>query len=660
MGNFYDVNAGLTQPNIVGNFDQGVQTAQANALAASKQQAIDQAQSDQQTLRQLAPQVQQGDPTATSQAAAIDPAAAAAQQGVGDAQYQRLSGAIKFINQQPTPQAKEAAYQQTKAFFTQPGQTPPPDTYAQAQPILDQVASHIAQIEATKSQAPIKVGQGETLLDPNTHQPIYTAPSDPSKLQTVTGGDGRIYSVSANGATPIPILGGGNTPAGAPASSSTVPGALPAETQNYVPAVLAKLGGVVPLNPDGTASSALVNAVVQQESGGNPNAQSAKGAQGLAQVMPATGASPGFGVQPLQNNSPQENLRFGTDYLNAMLKKYSGNVPQALAAYNAGPGTVDAALANPNANTGFLTAKPKDSFTPLSATEVAGLGLPVGTVAQRGADGKVDVISKPDAGSAAVVAPGDPTKSGDDYLATLPAGMANVVKAIADGDQAPPSASSRSPAAQSLLQAVYAYDPTASATNLPTRTAARKSFTSGKDAQNMTALSQLALHLDHLNDQVGQTSGIGLPVVGSGVNNAINAVVNSSQDPTTGGVTAFNSTSNAVAHELRAVFANQGGGTQAELEENLKQLNANNSTAQKQAAIQNIAQLVHGRFGVLQDKYSQAMGKTEDPFQAHYPGAESTILKLMGAGTAGGSQAQSAAPPSTPSGGGWAIQKVSP
>lgn len=86
----------------------------------------------------------------------------------------------------------------------------------------------------------------------------------------------------------------------------------------------------------------LFLALVQQESGFNPNARSSAGAFGYTQVMPATAKSPGFGVAPLRNNSPEENMRFGADYLKAMLNRYGGNVPKALAAYNAGPGRADA------------------------------------------------------------------------------------------------------------------------------------------------------------------------------------------------------------------------------------------------------------------------------------------------------------------------------
>jgi len=82
----------------------------------------------------------------------------------------------------------------------------------------------------------------------------------------------------------------------------------------------------------------LVAAVVRAESAFDAGAVSVKGARGLMQLMPATARR--FGVAPERIHEAAFNLRAGTAYLSWLLDHFEGDLTLALAAYNAGEGTV--------------------------------------------------------------------------------------------------------------------------------------------------------------------------------------------------------------------------------------------------------------------------------------------------------------------------------
>ncbi len=88
----------------------------------------------------------------------------------------------------------------------------------------------------------------------------------------------------------------------------------------------------------------LVAAMIASESHGDPSAISRAGAMGLMQLMPATAST--YGVTNAFD--PAANVSGGCRYMRALLSRYHENVSLALAAYNAGPGAVDAVRGIPN------------------------------------------------------------------------------------------------------------------------------------------------------------------------------------------------------------------------------------------------------------------------------------------------------------------------
>ena len=81
--------------------------------------------------------------------------------------------------------------------------------------------------------------------------------------------------------------------------------------------------------------------LIWQESRFNPDAISPKGAQGIAQFMPATASGRGL-VNPFE---PVQALREAASYLRELRTTFRGSLGLAAAAYNAGPGRVEAWLA---------------------------------------------------------------------------------------------------------------------------------------------------------------------------------------------------------------------------------------------------------------------------------------------------------------------------
>jgi beta-lactamase class A len=81
----------------------------------------------------------------------------------------------------------------------------------------------------------------------------------------------------------------------------------------------------------------LLRADAIAESKGDPNAVSPAGAEGLFQLMPDTARK--LGLRPGDAFDPMKSAQAAAQLLSKLIKQY-GNLPDALRAYNWGPGNI--------------------------------------------------------------------------------------------------------------------------------------------------------------------------------------------------------------------------------------------------------------------------------------------------------------------------------
>lgn len=610
----------LLFPNIAGATLQGFQQGQqmrANRLVGAAMQNPGDAQGYLAQAGAINPQLALGAQSAMQQQQAQQQAAQQSQQTTT---LKQVGGAARYYKaalQSGNPASVQAAKSQIAPLIMRltGKQLPDADT-PETLAALDNVIAQTAYLfpEDLKQQAPIPVQPNTTLLDPRTHQVIYQGQGDAgTEVQGMTYNGmpvfrdklGNLKDVRGN---PIP-----QGSQGAPAGTGGLPAGLPGETQAYVPRVMAALGGAQAFDAFGQPTPQLLDAVERVESNGNPNAVSPAGAQGAYQFMPATAASVG-----VQNPFDPVQARAGAaKYLAQLYQQFGGNIQQAIAAYNAGPGNVSKAVAAQGAQAGGLQFNAGGNKAPAGYRFTA--------------NGDLEAIpGGPADKTQAIAALGDPTLHGEDYLTSIQdQGMRNLIQAIADGREQVPRIYRSGKAGEigptQIAAAVSQYDPTFNAQDYNSRNRTRISFTSGPDSKNMMNLNQAAAHAAQLAEQIPQLSGHFLPF---GLSDPLNSAINNATQGGTAALKQWNTTADALAHEVRAVFAGSSGGTLEELNRNLQTLNGNDPVTSKQAALQSIARLLQSRIGLLQDKYQQGMGKAGDPFATTYPDAARVLNSL--------------------------------
>jgi hypothetical protein len=139
------------------------------------------------------------------------------------------------------------------------------------------------------------------------------------------------------------------------------------------------LGDRAPYSAEVTAAAgryqlprALVRAVMQIESGGNPIALSNRGAIGLMQLMPDTAKA--MGVQDPYD--PAQNIAGGARFLRVLANRFNGDLVKVLSAYHAGSVRVQTRDATPFAATDDYVRKVLRAYYQLRDAEAVSTPAP--------------------------------------------------------------------------------------------------------------------------------------------------------------------------------------------------------------------------------------------------------------------------------------------
>lgn len=152
-------------------------------------------------------------------------------------------------------------------------------------------------------------------------------------LLAIIGAAAVSLAVAANGSGVSPV---------ATAAAATPPRHVPVQRIKACPFPRTLRSAFEVASVDAAIPPAMLYAVAKVESNLHPDAQSAAGARGLLQVMPATAKSLDLNV-----DEPRSNVLAGARYLRQLLDRFS-SIDLALAAYNAGPTAVDEAGGAPS------------------------------------------------------------------------------------------------------------------------------------------------------------------------------------------------------------------------------------------------------------------------------------------------------------------------
>lgn len=326
-----------------------------------------------------------------------------------------------------------------------------------------------------------------------------------------------------------------------------------------------------------------------------------------ATFAPSTGA-----VQADPNANPSNQLLVTT------LKEAAAKAAER----DAAAGAHKATAANAYASAGLHKAQTDD------LKGRGGLGKPPagyawGASNAAGQPTLVAIEGGPAAGSAVAVAAGGLT--GEDFLKTLPPGIAENVKGVAEGRIGLTNFSTKGGHRERMLELVGQYEPGFDTTAWKRRNETATAFAKGKQGDAVRSVNQTISHAGSLAEAIDSLNNMG--GMGTMLNPLVNAAQERSGDSRQG---VFRQRAQAVSSELRKVFSGTGGGSLTELEKWESSLPPNASKDQQKAYLKSGLELLNGAVNALDDQYKRGMGPNASVMDLISPKAKATLAKLRG------------------------------
>ena len=427
----------------------------------------------------------------------------------------------------------------------------------------------------------INVGAGGTVFDLSTRQPIFQNPGVPKAPQIATinlpDNTTQQFENTPQGLVPLQLAPHGQAAAQDPMSS-------------------------IIQRANALAQSGVPDAQVQQFI--TQQAQSA-GVQMTPEPGQMQGQPPDVGAAPLPANLTQPES------------------PQ------------QPAQATPASGMQLGRSAPKTGNTvaTLSPDEIKQIGLPEGTIAQRDQSGKINVVGKGISvqGDANVPMPGDTTKTGSDYISTLPPSVAALTAGLLDGTKPWPSGTLlKNPLWTQAVVAAQHADPSFNASTYKQREQTRAKFTNGKQGDMLRQLRTISAHADQYARDVVELDNSNF-TPGNALTNKVTGAFGN-QAPGNVDTDAL-----ALSEEV-SKFLTGGVPAVTTINEWKEQLGSNASRKQQLSRLTRVIGIVGGQLQSLVHQYKSGMGPVAQPLSVIAPESVASFKSLVSAATSVGIQ----------------------